>query len=134
MCPSVTTSTAGTLWPMIMKLCMRNLLIIWKISTEKNFGKSKKKFWRFFFFQKFFLIFFWFFSKFFFQIFFRFFFKFFFIAPNFLAEREWWGRAKRTVRRRPRCRSRRLRQQRVLSNFQSMCVIVNSEVDKNGEL
>ena len=32
-----------TPWPMIVKFCMRNLLIIWKISTEKNFGKSKKK-------------------------------------------------------------------------------------------
>ena len=41
---------------------MCNVLIIWKISTEKNFGKSKKKFSKkfsriFFFFQLFFRIF-----------------------------------------------------------------------------
>ena len=47
---------------MIVKFCMRNLLIIWKISTEKNFGK-------FFFFLNFFPIFFKFFSDFFFKIF-----------------------------------------------------------------
>ena len=52
---------------MIVKFCMRNLLIIWKISTEKNFGKSKKKFLRFFF-------------KNFFQIFFRLSFVKFFIS------------------------------------------------------
>ena len=28
---------------MIEKNCMRNVLNKWKISTEKNFGKSKKK-------------------------------------------------------------------------------------------
>ena len=49
MCLSVTPRISGTPCPMVMKFYMRNLLIIWKISTEKNFGKSKKKFHEFFF-------------------------------------------------------------------------------------
>ena len=39
---------------MIVKFYVRNLLIIWKISTEKNFENSKKKNFRDFFFLKFF--------------------------------------------------------------------------------
>ena len=34
---------------MIVKFCMRNLHVIWKISTEKKFGKSKKKIFAIFF-------------------------------------------------------------------------------------
>ena len=47
MCLSVTTRISGTPWPMIVKFYVRNLLIIWKISTEKKFGKSKKNFLKF---------------------------------------------------------------------------------------
>ena len=53
-CLSVTTRSTGTPWPMIVKFYMRNLVIIWKISTEKNFENSKKNFDDFFFFSKFF--------------------------------------------------------------------------------
>ena len=42
-CLSVPPHISGTVWPRLMKLCMRNLHIIWKISTEKNSEKSKKK-------------------------------------------------------------------------------------------
>ena len=41
---------------MIIKFCMRNLLIIWKISTEKNFENSKKKIFAIFFLKFFFKI------------------------------------------------------------------------------
>ena len=58
-CLSVPPRISGTPCPMIVKFCMRNLLIIWKISTEKKFENSKKKnFAIFFFFQNFFQIFF----------------------------------------------------------------------------
>ena len=50
-CLSVNTCSAGTPWPMIVKFCTRNLHVIWKISTEKNFGKSKKKKLTIFFFK-----------------------------------------------------------------------------------
>ena len=52
---------------MIEKNCMRNLLIIWKISTEKNFGKSKQ-------------------SKKMFTIFYSFFFQIFSDSKNFCLE------------------------------------------------
>ena len=51
---------------MIVKIGMHNVLIIWKISTEKNFGKSKKKFLKKFS-----------------RIFFCFFFSIFFLAADF---------------------------------------------------
>ena len=40
---SVRTDISETVRPRMMKLYMRNLHLIWKISTEKNFGKFEKK-------------------------------------------------------------------------------------------
>ena len=42
-CPGVCPCISETPWPMMMKLCMRNLNVIWKISKRKNSFKSKKK-------------------------------------------------------------------------------------------
>ena len=110
---------------MIEKFCMRNLLIIWKISTEKKFRKSKKNFKKIFtdFFFSFLIFLFKTFSP---KVFgFRFFLQQIFFSKysfNFLyyfalgasgASGGGCRRAKRAARRRPRCRSRRLRQQRV---------------------
>ena len=49
MCLSVChADISETVRPRIMKLYMRNLHLIWKISTEKNFGKIEKKISKFF--------------------------------------------------------------------------------------
>ena len=42
-CLCVPPHISGTVRPRMMKLCMRNLHMIWKISMEKNFGKIEKK-------------------------------------------------------------------------------------------
>ena len=54
----VTPCISGTVRHRIMKLCMHNLHMIWKICTEKNFGKIEKKKFRNF--SRIFLIFFFF--------------------------------------------------------------------------
>ena len=55
-CLSVPPRISETVRPRMMKLYMRNLHTIWKISTEKNFGKIEKKNFEIFpgFFSKFF--------------------------------------------------------------------------------
>ena len=43
-CLSVShTDISETVWPRVMKFCVRNLHSLWMISIEKNFGKIKKK-------------------------------------------------------------------------------------------
>ena len=40
---SVGSPTAETVWPTIMKFCVRNLHLSWRISIEKKFGKIEQK-------------------------------------------------------------------------------------------
>ena len=47
-CLSVTPCISGTVRPRVMKLCMRNLHKVWKISTEKKIGKIEKKISKYF--------------------------------------------------------------------------------------
>ena len=44
----LSSNISRTIWPKMMKLCMRTLHLIWKISTEK-IREIDETFWRFFF-------------------------------------------------------------------------------------
>ena len=113
-CVFVSCCISETTWPMIEKNCMRNVPIKCKISTEKIFRKSKKI-------EKIFTIFFpiffssknfgfsFFSAKFYFR---KYFFRFFNIprwGASIASSSGGCRRAKRAARRRPRCRSRRVK-------------------------